>query len=233
METHIIKADNLEKRFDHFRALKDVSVFLSEGEILGITGPNGSGKTTLINIISGLLRPDGGKIFYREEEIGGLPMEEFVRLGIARTFQIPLTFPGFKVMDCIRLAASRTVRRGKELEEYVANIMESTGIENQGNLLASKLSQGSLRRLELARALATDPRVLLLDEIFSALSLTDQQEMEKLVMRLNRDRGISFIIVSHNLMMIEELCQRALVIDHGKVIYQGEPTSARNAVLDG
>ncbi len=88
-------------------------------------------------------------------------------------------------------------------------------------------------RLELARALATDPRVLLLDEIFSALSLTDQQEMEKLVMRLNRDRGISFIIVSHNLMMIEELCQRALVIDHGKVIYQGEPTSARNAVLDG
>lgn len=233
METHIIKADNLEKRFDHFRALKDVSVFLSEGEILGITGPNGSGKTTLINIISGLLSPDGGKICYRGEEIGGLPMEEFVRLGIARTFQIPLTFPGFKVTDCIRLAASRTARRGKELEEYVANIMERTGIENQGNLLASKLSQGSLRRLELARALATDPHVLLLDEIFSALSLTDQQEMEKLVMRLNRDRGISFIIVSHNLMMIEELCQRVLVIDHGKVIYQGDPTSARNAVLDG
>lgn len=227
MDKMILKVERLEKRFGDFTVLEGVSFALKEKEILGITGPNGSGKTTLVNIISGLLPPDSGEIHYRGREIGGLPIEEIVRLGIARTFQIPQTFPGFRILDCIRLAASPSGKTGGELDDFVSGILELTGIADQRHLTGIKLSQGTLRRLELARVLATEPDVILLDEIFSALSLTDEQEIGELVAGLNRERNISLALISHNLTIMEELCQRTVIIEDGKVIFEGNPASAK------
>lgn len=225
----LLKAEGLNKRFGNFRALKDLSLFLGEGEILGITGANGSGKTTLINVISGLLAPDGGKIFYREEEIGGLPMEEIVRKGIARTFQIPQIFPDFSVSDCVSLAASYRVRQRGELEGFLTDILITAGIEDYRTLAGNKLSQGCLRRLELARVLAADPEVMLLDEIFSTLSITDKQEIVDILITLNRERGISLVIVSHDIDVIEEICSRAIIMEDGGILYEGEPSRMKRA----
>ncbi|RMG60203.1 MAG: ATP-binding cassette domain-containing protein [Deltaproteobacteria bacterium] len=225
----ILEAVQVEKRFNSFRALRGVSFTLAEGEILGLTGPNGSGKTTLLNIVSGLLKPDRGDVFFTGKRMTGLPMEEFVRAGIVRTFQVPQTFRSFTVRETVRLAALASGGDAKSVDEIVEAVLERTGLFRQGNLEAGKLSQGCLRRLEIARAVALRPRVILLDEIFSALSVADQREVEELMLSLNAE-GISFVLVSHNLLVVEELCQRCLVIEDGLVVYEGSPEGVREAL---
>ncbi len=229
-DTIFLSADDITKSFGRFQVLKGVSFVLPRGQILGVTGPNGSGKTTLLNVLSGLVPPDGGEVYFKGLRMTGRPMEEFVRAGIVRTFQVPQTFRSFTVRDSVKVAAAVRGRKGKELDDFVDQVLDATGLLNQQHIRAGKLSQGCLRRLEMARALCLEPEVILLDEIFSALSLMDQREMEELMASLNRERGMTFLMISHNIMVIEELCERALVVDDGRIVYDGPPDRLKEAI---
>jgi len=156
-----------------------------------------------------------------------------VRKGIARTFQIPQTFHGFSIIECVRLAAINGNKKGMDLEEKVENILALTGLLNQRHIHGEDLSQGCLRRLELARAIATGAHLILLDEIFSALSIGDGRELEELLTHLNDERGTSFLIISHNLMIMEEFCRRVLVITDGKLTFDGSPLKLEENVREG
>lgn len=226
----LLKAEKIWKRFGSLTAIADLSISLSRGEIVGVTGPNGSGKSTLINILSGMVMPDSGNIIFKGKKVTHLSLEERARMGIVRTFQIPKTVPQFRVIDCVRLSLLGSGKGGKVLEESLEEILHKCGLWNQRFHQGNKLSQGCLRKLEIARAMGSSPIVILLDELFSALSLSDMREMEELMLDLNARDGISFILVSHNLHIIEALCRRSILIDDGKVLFRGDPGSVRKVV---
>jgi branched-chain amino acid transport system ATP-binding protein len=213
------------KIFGGFPALRDVSLTLTKGETLGVIGPNGSGKSTLINIISGFFPPDSGKVVFHGIDLTGQPMDTHVRQGIARTYQIPKTFKGFSVSDCVRLAVISSERDLDDPGEVVEYVLRLTGLFNQRHIPAEKLSQGCLRRLELARAIGTGATLYLFDEVFSALSVGDAAEMKSLIQRMHLEREVSFILVSHNLSIVEEFCDRALLLEDGRVSFDGPPGS--------
>ncbi len=233
MARPLLEVRNVTKKFGTFVALDGISFSLDEGKILGITGPNGSGKSTLINLISGLLKPDSGKILFRGKDITDLQMDNHVREGIARTFQIPQTFHGFSIMECVRLASINGTEKREDLEAKVEEVLTLTGLFNQRHVQGENLSQGCLRRLELARAIATGGNLILLDEIFSSLSIGDGKELEELLIDLNRKRGTSFLIISHNLLIMEEFCRRVLVITDGKLTFDGPPLELREKDREG
>ncbi len=226
----LLVAEGIEKSFGASRVLRGVTLAVGAGEIVGLFGPNGSGKTTLANIISGLVRPDRGRIVFDGIDVTRLPMDARFRVGISRTFQIPGPYPSLTVMESVRVAllcglprkdgAERTPER---IEEELAAILERTGLTAQRFWPAAKLSQGCLRRLEFARAISCRPRLVLLDEVFSALSARDAEELASLLQSLQRDSGTSFLLVSHNPLILEEMCCRVVAIEDGRVTWEGNP----------
>ncbi|MGE5188887.1 MAG: ABC transporter ATP-binding protein [Gemmatimonadota bacterium] len=226
----LLLAEGIEKSFGQSRVLRGVSVSVDAGEIVGLFGPNGSGKTTLANIVSGLVRPDRGRIVFDGRDVTRLPMDARFRVGISRTFQIPGPYPSLSVTESVRVAllSGRPRRDGEErtpglIEDELAAILERTGLAAQRFWPAAKLSQGCLRRLEFARAISCRPRFVLLDEIFSALSIRDAEELASLLHSLHRESGMSFLLISHNPLILEEMCCRVVAIDDGRVTWEGNP----------
>jgi branched-chain amino acid transport system ATP-binding protein len=192
---------------------------------VGLFGPNGSGKTTLVNILSGLLRPDAGTVRFDGKEITRLPLDARYRLGIARTFQIPHPYPSLSVREAVRVALA--VNAGKRKEEGgtredeegpVEDLLVRTGLFNQRFVSCAQLSQGCLRRLEFARGLACRPKLLILDEIFSALSAADEGDLTAVLRAANRDEKTAFLLVSHNPPLLKSLCRRILVLEEGRIV---------------
>lgn len=212
----LLEVQGIAKSFERAALLVDVSFSVLPGEAVGLFGPNGSGKTTLVNILSGLVAPDAGSVRFDGKDITRLPMDARYRAGIARTFQIPRPYPALTVGDAARVALPASAGEG-EIEELLARV----GLLHQRELPCARLSQGSLRRLELARALARRPRLMILDEVFSALSTTDEEELVALLCAANREDGAAFLLVSHNPQLLESACGRVLHLEGGRIAREG------------
>ncbi len=212
----MLKVENVTKRFGEIRALNGVSFKVSDGEILGIIGPNGAGKTTLFSIISGFIKPDSGDVKLNGRSIVGKKPNQLVKMGLVRTFQIIKVFKHMTVEENVEVANFN----GKTSE-----ILKSVGLWNKRSMLAKNLSQGELRRLSIGMALATDPKILLLDEPFSGLSPKEAEDLDGIIRTLN-ENGITQVIIEHKLKELFNLAERVLVLNFGKVIFEGLPDEA-------
>ena len=211
----MLQVDSVYKKFGGVIALDNVSYSLDGKNIAGIIGPNGSGKTTLLNVISGLVKPDKGRVLFKGEDITRLPPNVIARRGIARTFQQPKVFQKFSVFENMLIAIND---RSK-----IYDSLKRVGLDNQISRNASSLTILDVRRLEIARCLALEPEIILLDEPFAGLTTQEAVLLSDLITSLYKDLGISFVIVEHRLKYLFKLAQRVTVMHAGRVIAEGSP----------
>jgi branched-chain amino acid transport system ATP-binding protein len=218
----MLRLESVTVRFGGLTALKEVSFAMGEGEILGLVGPNGAGKTTLFNTISGLVRPRAGKILFGKREIGALPLHARARLGIGRTFQIPQPMHHLTVRENLTVAQVFGAGRADPARlDEILEVMELSAHADRD--AATELALQELKRLEVAKALATDPKLLLLDEVLAGLeSQAKRRFMEKL-RELHARYRLAIVIVEHDIETISSLCSRAVVLNFGEVIADGTP----------
>src|SRR5512136_704578 len=238
MDQPILTIENLNKHFGGVAAITYVSFQLREGELLGVIGPNGSGKTTLVNLLTGFVRPDSGKVTYQGTDITGKMPYKIAELGIARTFQMVKPFyqlSAFKNL-VIPLYSSRVkkLRGGKygDRDDVAIDLLEDVGFERDSFVpykVASSLPHGYLKRLELARCLALRPDLLILDELFSGMSMSEVASTLPIIEKLNQE-GLSIIMVEHRLKELFRICHRVMVLNFGEKIAEG---SARQVMEDG
>lgn len=217
-----LSLSGVAKRFGGLAVLTDVTLEVRPGEILGIIGKNGAGKTTLFNLITGLLRPDGGTVAFDGADIGALPPHLRARRGIARTFQVPQPLPKLSVIDNILVGALGRDSRMVEARRHAARAAEQCGLERRLPTAAGDLTLPELKRLELARALATGPRLLLLDEVMSGLRHEEITETMELI-RAIRTTGVTVVLIEHVIRAVVGLSDRVTVLDAGSILLTGEP----------
>ena len=225
MSEPILQVDGMTKMFGGFVALDNVSLHLDQGERLGLIGPNGSGKTTIINCISGALNNDAGLVLFKGKEIHNLPAYLRARMGIARSFQIPRPFRSMTVLEnlClpIEYAASNRIDL-LNIQKQGMEILETIGFVDRANDLSADLTQVDLRKLELARAMAAKPTLLVSDEAMAGLSHSEVDEILEILMVLN-DRGVAVIMIEHIMRAVMRFSERIIVLDAGKKIAEGTP----------
>ena len=225
MSTPLLKVDGVSKHFGGFTALSNVTVSIAPGERFGLIGPNGSGKTTLINCISGSLRNDGGSIEFQGEEVSRLPAYQRTRKGIARSFQIPRPFHSMSVLENLLVPYEYVVHlKESEAEAQALEILRRIGLADKARAQANQLSQVELRKLELARAMAARPRLLISDEAMAGLSGSEVDEVLKILFDLNAS-GITIIMIEHIMQAVMRFSQRVICLDAGKIICEGTPQS--------
>jgi len=227
----ILGVKNLSKSFGGVKALNNVSFDLLEGEIMGVIGPNGSGKTTLVNTITGFVKPDSGEVFFRDKRLTGLPHYKIADLGVTRTFQVVrpyLSLRSFKNL-IVPLWSPRARRfagsRGGDRDAVAIDLLEEVGFERDAYVpykFASALPLGYLKRLELARCLALRPEMIICDEVFSGLSMSEIASMLPLIERL-RMKGVTMIMVEHRLRELFSVADKVMVLDFGEKLAEGIP----------
>ncbi len=220
----LLRLEEVSKRFGGLVANDRISLEVQEGEILGLIGPNGAGKTTLFHCISGFYTPDSGRIFLRGQEITGKSPEEIAQHGIARTFQIVRIFKDLTVLDNTIVGALLRTRSVQEAKKKAVQILEFTGLKDKMDRLAAHLTIADKKRLELSRALATDPVLLLLDETMAGLNPQEIKEAVDLI-RAIRERGITVFVVEHVMEAIMTVCDRIIVLDYGRKIADDVPAN--------
>ena len=223
----MLVVENLVKRFGGFTAVSKVSFRVGQGEILGLIGPNGSGKSTIFNLIAGALRPTSGSIRLDGSEIGGMSADQVCHLGLARTFQIPRPFRKLSLLGNVALAAffgqRQRVTRA-EAERQAARALELAGLPSDPRATTGGLGAAGLKKLELARALATQPRILLADESLGGLDHTEMDQAAAVLERIRAELGITIIWVEHIMGVLMRVVDRVIVLDHGENIFEGAPT---------
>ncbi len=218
----LLEVDKATVRFGGVLANSDVSLSLREGEILGLIGPNGAGKSTLFNLIAGAVRPTSGHIRLGGEDITGLPPQERCARGIARTFQVVKSFETMSVLENVMVGSLNRVGSARTARAAAMEVLESTGLAARAWTSARNLTPPEKRRLEVARALATKPRLLLLDEVLTGLTPAEAQQGVALVRQI-RASGISVIMVEHVMEVVMPLVDRAVVLNLGRVLAEGDP----------
>lgn len=218
----LLEVNNLTKNFGGLRAVNDNNFVAKEGEILGLIGPNGAGKTTIFSLITGFHKPDRGTILFREEEIQGLSPHKISKKGIARTFQIAQSFLHMSTLDNVMVGGFINDRNTNNVRKSATEILEFTGLVDQKDTLAENLTIVDLRRLEIAKALAVKPNLLLLDEVVAGLNPTETEEAIDIIRKI-RDTGITLFIVEHVMHAIMSLSDRIIVVNHGEIIAEGKP----------
>ena len=216
------------KIFGGLEAIKDVSFEVKRGTITGLIGPNGAGKTTLFNCINGMYHPTNGKIFFQDEEISGYNPDKICKLGIGRTFQIPRIFGKMSCIDNVIVPGLRLLKNKKELIKKADELLEFVALNRLRDELAENLSGGQKKLLELARVLMMDPELILLDEPFHGVHPDLKDVISGSLIILNRERGKSFVVVSHDIPEIMKLCNRIIVMNAGILIADGPPSEIRN-----
>ena len=229
----LLEVQSLSKRFGGFTALDGVSIDIRKGERFGLIGPNGSGKTTLINCVSGALANDGGRILFDGEEISRLPAYQRTRRGIARSFQIPRPFASMSVLENLVVPLEYVVHRGSlhtaDTRGEAMEILRGMGLADKADTPSNQLSQVELRKLELARAMAARPRLLISDEAMAGLSSNEVSEVLEILFRLN-GTGITIIMIEHIMQAVMRFSQRVICLDAGRIICEGAPQDiVRNA----
>ena len=223
----VLSFDRVSKSFGALAVLNDLSLDIHQGDSSGIAtgliGPNGAGKTTVFNIISGLIRPDAGKVWFNGMNIATLSPDKISRLGIARTFQIPQPFANLTAEQNLMVAALYTAGlKSSKAEDFISQILRETGLSGMRNTLAKYLPLLDRKRLELARALCSNPKLLLMDEVAGGLTEEELPELLEIVKAI-RSKGISTIIIEHSMRFITEAVDRILVIDAGSKLAEGSP----------
>lgn len=228
MGNEILKLKEVSKSFGGLMVLHSVSFDVLRGEILGLIGPNGAGKTTLFNIITGFLRPDTGYIFYSGKKINKFKTNKIARLGIARTFQIVKPLNELSVYNNIRVSVvfGKGERKESRIREHVRRVLEITELEDRSNTLAKELNLPTKKKLEFAKAIASSPKLLLLDEVTAGLNPSETISMLNLIRKVKEESGMSIVVVEHNMQVIQDLCDRVIVLNFGRKIYEGTPMEA-------
>ncbi len=222
---------NVTKRFGGLLAVNDVSLTVDENQIVGLIGPNGAGKSTLFATIAGYYRPDAGSITYCGEEIGGLPPETVAKKGIARTFQIVRPFGSLNVLENVMVGAFLRDKNRKTAQGWAEEVLEFMGLADKKNVIGTSLTIADKKRLELARAYATRPRFLLLDEVMAGLTPKEAQEAVELIRKINR-QGITVFVVEHVMEVVMPISHHVVVLDGGRLIAAGPPADvARNEAV--
>ncbi|ABQ31400.1 ABC transporter ATP-binding protein [Acidiphilium cryptum] len=217
----LLRLDGVSKRFGGLTVLDRQSFSISEGEILGLVGPNGSGKTTTINVISGVHQADAGRILFEGREIQRLPLFRIARLGINRSFQVPKCFRAMRVRENIEVAATFAGRGTVDIDEILAGI----GLADQADAIAGALTVNQQKMLDLGRALATNPRLLLIDEIGAGLNPAELGGIAELLKSLAA-RGIALIVVEHLLDFLNRITDRVIVLGAGRMLFEGSLKAA-------
>jgi branched-chain amino acid transport system ATP-binding protein len=239
----ILVVEGVTLRFGGVTSLSDVTLHQNRGEILAVIGPNGAGKTSLFNSVSGVYRPQQGRIVIRDDEGGetsviGRSPNRVTRLGVARTFQNIRLFNALTAVENVKIAVEARQRTGpisamlrlpvarredRESDERSFGLLEFVGLGTRANSLAASLAYGEQRRLEIARALATQPRLLLLDEPAAGTNPSEKRDLESLIRRINEEMGISVLLIEHDMRLVMSVASRVAVLNFGKVIAAGSP----------
>jgi len=218
----ILELSGVTKRFGGLTAVSDVSFTVPAGELLGIIGPNGAGKTTLFNVISGYYRPEAGRIVFAGRDVTGLAPHEICRLGLTRTFQLVKPFGNLSVIDNVMIGALTRLPTVSSARLEAERVVEACGLASHAGSHARALPIGLRKRLEVARALATRPRLILLDEVMAGLNPTELGAMIELIRRLHGD-GLTVIVIEHIMAAMMRLARRIVVLHHGETIAAGAP----------
>jgi branched-chain amino acid transport system ATP-binding protein len=224
----LLSIDAVSKNFGGFTALDKVTIEVAQGERFGLIGPNGSGKTTLINCISGALTNDGGSIRFDGAEISKLPAYRRTRLGIARSFQIPRPFGSMSVLENLVVPLEYVAHRGSlhlaDTRGEAMEILRGMGLADKADMRSNRLSQVELRKMELARAMAARPRLLISDEAMAGLSSNEVSEVLEILFQLNAS-GITIIMIEHIMQAVMKFSQRIICLDAGRIICEGTPAT--------
>jgi ABC-type branched-subunit amino acid transport system ATPase component len=226
MNPPLLRVSGVTRRFGGLVAVRDVSLDVFAGEIVGLVGPNGAGKTTLFRCVVGALRPQAGSIAFDGRRINGRSQHALVQLGVCHTHQIPAPFADLSVRDNVRVGASFG-RLASAAHATVSSVLAQTGLDQLSETPARNLSVGSLKLLEVGRALATGPRLLCLDEVGGGLTPVELDRMLALVREI-RDAGVTVLYIEHNMRAIRAICDRVVVLDFGEKIAEGTPDEVAN-----
>jgi branched-chain amino acid transport system ATP-binding protein len=219
----VLEIQRVSKSFRGLRAVSHVSLSVESSGIVALIGPNGAGKTTIFNMASGATAPDSGKILFAESRIDGLRPDQICALGIARTFQIVKPFSGLSVLDNIVVGALKRHQRVRDARGQAENILEKLGLGAKRDLPASTLTLPDRKRLEVARAIATQPKLLLLDEAMAGLRPTECQSMIEFLLEIHRRDGVAILLIEHVMRAVMALAQTVVVLHHGEVVARGAP----------
>ncbi|HET8972152.1 MAG TPA: ABC transporter ATP-binding protein [Pseudolabrys sp.] len=228
----LLTVTDIGKRFRGLVAVDRVSFEVTTGEIFAVIGPNGAGKTTLFNMIAGVLAPNTGNIMFAGERIDGLAPDKICRRGIGRTFQIVRPFPALTVEDNVVVGALLHRHRIEDAREHARNVLRRLDLYVKRDQRASSLTLPDRKRLELARALATDPKLLLLDEVMAGLRPMEVDVVVATLRELNRETGLTILLIEHVMRAVMALAARVLVLHHGAAIAEGAPDAVvRNSAV--
>jgi branched-chain amino acid transport system ATP-binding protein len=219
----LLEVRAVSKSFKGLKAVSQVSFDIAEGDINGLIGPNGAGKTTIFNMIAGVYAPDSGEIIFQGKKIHGLRPHQVCAAGIGRTFQIVKPFAGLSVLDNVIVGALERTRNVSEARQVATAILEKLSLATKAPLPASSLTLPDRKRLEVARALATRPRLLLLDEVMAGLRPTECDQMVAVFRELNRAEGLTILLIEHVMRAVMALARHIGVLHHGEVIARGTP----------
>jgi branched-chain amino acid transport system ATP-binding protein len=237
-----LRVEGVAKQFGGVTAVDEVSLEVREGEILSVIGPNGAGKTSLLNMVSGFYQPDRGRISFEGADITSLPPSRIAELGIARTFQNIALFKGMTVLDNLMLGRHVRMKAGvlssfiywgfaqkEEIahREKVEDLLEFLKLEDLRKMPTGALSYGLQKRVELGRALAAEPKVLLLDEPMAGMNQEEKEDMARYVLDINEERGTTVILIEHDMGVVMDISRRVVVLDRGRAIAEGEPKSVQ------
>jgi len=222
--TAVLRAEGLSKRFGGLRANDDVSLSLEKGQILGLIGPNGAGKSTCFAMLAGSIPPTSGRVFLGEQEITGLPAFRVARAGVVRTHQIVRPFANLTVIEnCTVAAAQCSGRDDAGSRELAREMLRFVGLEKRRNDYPAGLTLAQRKRLEMARALSSAPKALLLDEVIAGVNPVEARDMVALIRRIRDEQGISILMTEHVMAAVMSLCEHVVVLDAGKLIAAGAP----------
>jgi branched-chain amino acid transport system ATP-binding protein len=221
--TALLEVTGVSKNFSGLRAVSDVSFAVPSGAVFAIIGPNGAGKTTLFNLIAGVLAPNSGTIAFEGARVDGLRSDEVCRRGIGRTFQLVRPFPGLTVEDNVVVGALLRHAKVPEARRQARQVLRDLDLYDKRNQPGHALTLPDRKRLEVARALATEPKLLLLDEVMAGLRPTETDRMVDILRRLNRERGLTILLIEHVMRAVMSVASEVLVLHHGAAIAEGSP----------
>ena len=232
----IMEVQGVGKRFGAFVALNDVSIAFPAGQLTAIIGPNGAGKSTFFNVISGAFAPSSGRVLFEGRDVTGLPQHAFARIGIAKSFQITNVFRQLSAFENVRVAAQMRQSRFELLKarsalpglaEAAESLLERVGLRGVSSKRAADLAHGQQRALEIAMALAAEPRLLLMDEPTAGMSPEETTAMMDLITRIAQERTV--VLVEHKMKLVMGICQRLVVLHHGELLAEGTPAEIRGS----
>jgi len=226
----LLEVQEVSKHFGGLTALSHVSFSLNQGEILGLIGPNGAGKTTLFNVVNGFYPPSRGKVLFKGEKISHLKPHQICKLGIARTFQVVRPLQRMTALDNVIASSFLRAKNKAQAQEMALETMHFTGLYEDRNVISKGLPLGKRKKLEITRALATRPEILLLDESFAGLNPSEQNEVIEIIRKV-RTSGITIMVIEHHMKVIMSISDRIVVLNYGEKIAEGTPKEIGNDPL--